>query len=111
MHPDACSDLRPPTSHDSLSTAVHFPRCILTLFPRPSPLPPRPAALSMPPRFRLLPLAAAALLAPAAVRAQGRAPLDSATLASFTWRSIGPAIMGGRVTDIEAVPSNPKIFY
>jgi hypothetical protein len=63
-------------------------------------------------RHRILALAAvAALLAPAALRAQARAPLDSAALASFPWRAIGPAIMGGRVTDIEAVPNNPKIFY
>ena len=37
--------------------------------------------------------------------------LDSAALAAFPWRAIGPAIMGGRVTDVEAVPGNPKIFY
>lgn len=39
------------------------------------------------------------------------APLDSATLAAFPWRAIGPAVMGGRVTDIEVVPGNPKVFY
>src|SRR5688500_436826 len=39
------------------------------------------------------------------------APLDSATLASFKWRSIGPAVMAGRITDIEVDPRNPKIFY
>jgi len=56
---------------------------------------------------------------PLAVRAQtGKsAPpsspisLDSATLASFRWRSIGPAIMGGRVTDIEGIPSPSRTFY
>src|SRR5687767_15919637 len=37
--------------------------------------------------------------------------LDSATLGAFRWRSIGPANMGGRVTDIEVDPRNSKIFY
>src|SRR5688572_21860459 len=37
--------------------------------------------------------------------------LDSATLSAFRWRSIGPANMGGRVTDIEVDPRNSKIFY
>jgi hypothetical protein len=44
-------------------------------------------------------------------QAQLSAPLDSATLNEFRWRSIGPAIMGGRVTDIEADPRNSKIYY
>ncbi|HJQ09451.1 MAG TPA: hypothetical protein VJ840_00295 [Gemmatimonadaceae bacterium] len=55
-------------------------------------------------------LACAALCAGSA-SAQLSTPLDSATLAGFRWRSIGPANMGGRVTDVEAVSSNPKIFY
>ena len=43
--------------------------------------------------------------------AQLSTPLDSATLAAFRWRSIGPAVMGGRVTDIEVDPRNNKVFY
>src|SRR5688572_446637 len=43
--------------------------------------------------------------------AQLTQPLDSVTLGAFRWRSIGPANMGGRVTDIEVDPRNPKIFY
>ena len=43
--------------------------------------------------------------------AQLSAPLDSAALAAFRWRSIGPANMGGRVTDIEVDPRNSKVFY
>ena len=43
--------------------------------------------------------------------AQLTTPLDSAALAAFRWRNIGPAVMGGRVTDIEADPRNSKIFY
>lgn len=54
-------------------------------------------------------LAGALIALPAA--AQLSTPLDSATLAGFRWRPIGPAVMGGRITDIEAVPNNPKVFY
>src|SRR5262245_66262278 len=32
-------------------------------------------------------------------------------LASFRFRSIGPASMGGRVDDIESSPSEPKVSY
>src|SRR5947207_8153687 len=32
-------------------------------------------------------------------------------LKEFVWRSIGPANMGGRVDDIEAVDSNPAVIY
>lgn len=32
-------------------------------------------------------------------------------LKSFTWREIGPANPGGRITDIEGVNGNPKIIY
>jgi hypothetical protein len=54
---------------------------------------------------------AGALLCAGSLSAQLTSPLDSATLAGFRWRSIGPAIMGGRVTDVEGVPGNPKVFY
>src|SRR5574337_1591522 len=47
----------------------------------------------------------------APVRAQSAPPLDSATLAGFRWRSIGPANMGGRVADIAGIPSPSKTFY
>jgi photosystem II stability/assembly factor-like uncharacterized protein len=36
---------------------------------------------------------------------------DSATVAGMTWRSIGPVNMAGRITDVEADPRNPKVFY
>ncbi|HEV7837620.1 MAG TPA: hypothetical protein VGO75_06070, partial [Gemmatimonadaceae bacterium] len=45
------------------------------------------------------------------LRAQLTTPLDSNTLAGFRWRAIGPANMGGRVTDVEGVPGNTKVFY
>ena len=54
---------------------------------------------------------AGAFLCAGSLPAQLTSPLDSATLAGFRWRSIGPAIMGGRVTDVEGVPGNPKVFY
>lgn len=36
---------------------------------------------------------------------------DDPRLQTFRWRSIGPATMGGRIDDIEAVESNPSVFY
>jgi photosystem II stability/assembly factor-like uncharacterized protein len=58
-------------------------------------------------------LAIAGLIAvwPAPVHAQVSNPLDSATLAAFRWRSVGPANMSGRVTDIEGIGSPSKTFY
>jgi photosystem II stability/assembly factor-like uncharacterized protein len=46
---------------------------------------------------------AAALLAPSSTLA--------AQFDSLRFRSIGPAVMGGRVHDVEAVPDNPAIVY
>ncbi len=61
---------------------------------------------------RLLPvLAAATLLGAPAVHAQTATPLDSAVLAGMRWRSIGPANMSGRVTDVEGLPGPSKTFY
>ena len=37
--------------------------------------------------------------------------LDSTTLAAFRWRSIGPANMGGRVTDVRGLPSPSRTFF
>src|SRR5678815_3855515 len=61
-------------------------------------------------RFALLAVGAAVSLAQTS-EAQLSTPLDSASLAAFRWRNIGPAVMGGRVTDIEVDPRNSKIFY
>jgi hypothetical protein len=61
---------------------------------------------------RLTIIAASAFVSLAAsAHAQLSSPLDSAALGAFHWRNIGPAVMGGRVTDIEADPRNSKIFY
>lgn len=51
------------------------------------------------------------LTAAGAAHGQLSTPLDSATLDAFRWRSIGPANMGGRVTDIEGIPSPSKTFF
>jgi hypothetical protein len=59
----------------------------------------------------VLPTLAGALLCAGSLSAQLTTPLDSTTLAGFRWRSIGPANMAGRVTDVEGVPGNPKVFY
>jgi len=36
---------------------------------------------------------------------------NSSDLTSLSWRSIGPANMGGRVSDVTFDPSNPKTFF
>ncbi|HSR42366.1 MAG TPA: hypothetical protein VLL48_09345, partial [Longimicrobiales bacterium] len=50
-------------------------------------------------------------LGPAPSLAQTGPALDSAWLDGFRWRSIGPANMAGRVTDVEGLPSPSKTFY
>jgi photosystem II stability/assembly factor-like uncharacterized protein len=47
---------------------------------------------------------------PGLLAAHTRAPLDSAFLAGFRWRAIGPTNMSGRITDIEGV-AGTKTFY
>ncbi len=59
----------------------------------------------VPPLASIL-FAAVTALAPGPLAAQ--VP-DSALLASFKWRNIGPANMGGRIVDIEAVESSFRI--
>ena len=51
-----------------------------------------------------------ALFAPSVCLAQ-RVRTDSTFLSGFSWRSVGPANMGGRISDIEANPQNPKVIY
>ena len=64
------------------------------------------------PRFlslvRLAPLALVLVLAPAHAAAQ---PSDSAIFSAFRWRNIGPASIGGRITDIEAVDTSFRTVY
>jgi photosystem II stability/assembly factor-like uncharacterized protein len=40
-----------------------------------------------------------------------RAALDGSTFKDLAWRSIGPANMGGRVSDLAAVEKRPATFY
>jgi photosystem II stability/assembly factor-like uncharacterized protein len=61
-------------------------------------------------------LAPAVLLSPAVLgseglRAQGLPTPDEEVLAGFTWRYVGPAIAGGRVTDVEVVPGRTSHWY
>lgn len=63
-------------------------------------------------------LALATLSLPAALAAQSRttppvprSAVDTTALARLTFRSIGPANMMGRSTDVEGVPGNPNIVY
>ncbi len=39
------------------------------------------------------------------------AKVDAAFFKGLSWRNIGPAIMVGRVADIEGVPGNPNVVY
>ena len=59
---------------------------------------------------RFLAVLLLACAGPAPLVAQAVHP-DSAFLAAFRWRSIGPGNMTGRVTDIEGNPLNPKEVY
>jgi photosystem II stability/assembly factor-like uncharacterized protein len=54
---------------------------------------------------------AALTLGAAGLNAQLTQPLDSTAMKAFKWRSIGPANMAGRVTDVEGLPSPSKTFY
>ena len=48
---------------------------------------------------------------PAAPAAPPVHQTDDPFLKTFTWRSIGPASMGGRIDDIAVVESNPSTYY
>ncbi|WP_405283057.1 glycosyl hydrolase [Gaopeijia maritima] len=70
-----------------------------------------PAAL----RTTIVPAAAVALcaattaaLAPAPLAAQ---PAPESAFAGLTFRSLGPALMGGRISDLAVVESSPQNFY
>ncbi len=65
--------------------------------------------MSTPTRSILLAALALGLAAPAAAQSGPR--LSDSWLEGFRWRSIGPANMSGRVTDVEGIPSPSKTFY
>src|SRR5262245_57351768 len=48
---------------------------------------------------------------PTPVPAQASPALSPSLLKAFKARSIGPAVMGGRVSDIALDPENPYVFY
>ena len=41
----------------------------------------------------------------------GQAPDLSTTMSALTFREIGPALMGGRISSLEVVESKPQVFY
>lgn len=62
-------------------------------------------------RFTLfLCLVLSLLLAGVAFAQDQKSPMNEA-LSNLTWRNIGPALMGGRTSDVEGVPGNPNIVY
>jgi photosystem II stability/assembly factor-like uncharacterized protein len=64
------------------------------------------------PRFpAALVIALLIVIVQAPALAQLTQPLDPATLTAFRWRPVGPANMGGRITDVEGIPSPSKTFY
>jgi photosystem II stability/assembly factor-like uncharacterized protein len=50
-------------------------------------------------------------VAPASASAQQAAPITAAELATLRPRSIGPAVTGGRITDVEVHPDHPSTLY
>ncbi len=56
-------------------------------------------------------LAVLTVPAPSPVEAQQPAPAPPAELSALEFRSIGPAIMGGRVSALAGVPGDPLTFY
>jgi photosystem II stability/assembly factor-like uncharacterized protein len=53
----------------------------------------------------------AAAVVPCAAWAQQAAPLTPALLRELRFRQIGPAVTGGRIHDVEAVPADPSTIY
>ncbi len=60
---------------------------------------------------RALPFGLLALLAAGTPLAAQDPAAVAEAISELTWRPIGPANMGGRVTDIVGVPGDPKVFY
>ncbi|HSW29590.1 MAG TPA: hypothetical protein VLH75_08940 [Longimicrobiales bacterium] len=56
-------------------------------------------------------LAAALAAGAQSTPAQQATPITSAELAAFHSRSIGPAVTGGRITDVEIHPDHPSTIY
>ncbi len=63
----------------------------------------------MPSSFRVCAVACLGVLAAAAPHAQST--VDQPLLAHFTWRSVGPAGAGGRVSDVAVASGSPQQIY
>jgi photosystem II stability/assembly factor-like uncharacterized protein len=68
-------------------------------------------ALTTRTRIAAVLLAVPAILIPSQAAAQQAAPITSDLLETFRPREIGPAVTGGRVHDIEVLPSDPSTIY
>jgi photosystem II stability/assembly factor-like uncharacterized protein len=62
-------------------------------------------------RPRSLALVVSALLAVTSPLAGQTADQIRAATRTLEWREVGPTIMGGRVSDLAVVESDPRIFY
>ena len=63
-------------------------------------------------RYVSLPCWMGLILAPLFFTSPTRAQMpDASVLAELEWRNIGPAVMGGRISDLAVVESNPAVFY
>jgi len=51
------------------------------------------------------------LLLPGKIDAQGAPTPDENLLSGFDWRYVGPAIAGGRISDVEVVPDDPSHWF
>ena len=71
---------------------------------------------SLPRAIRPIPFAAATLALALSATARPASPqlteqIPDAVWETFRWRSVGPVNMGGRITDVEGLPSPSKTFY
>src|ERR1022692_2204566 len=62
-------------------------------------------------KTKLFYIIAAILLSSNTLFAQTKTKLSSGSLGMMEARQIGPAVMGGRITAIDAVAANPRIIY
>lgn len=61
--------------------------------------------------FALVALAATSVLYPTAAVAQNPLPAVPTAFGELTFRSIGPAVTGGRIHDVESLPGDPSTIY
>ena len=72
----------------------------------------QPIILSMRLRFLILiGLQCLFLTSPAQKEKEEKDPFSSGTFSGMKFRSIGPALTSGRISDIAVHPQNPKIYY